>query len=194
MSQKEPNISRHINKFVVSVSFDDETAAIFRDIKKDLVVSNSELMRRALKFYSSHKVLLESVDVERVYTYLEMLSDGEHVILDMNHLILFLQFIESHPGKEKFWEMHQKVSQGHAEEFIYKNYDAKGVLSRLEACNLFKLSMTSETDFTLILGYDVPKKFIEKELEDIFSKMGYRTEIREGLSKISVKILPSKIS
>jgi hypothetical protein len=136
--------------------------------------------------------LFESVDVERVYIYSEMLSDGEHVILDMDHWILFLKFIESHPDEEKFWEMHKRVSQAHAEEFIHKNHDAKVVLRRLEACNLFKLSRASKTDFILILGYDVPKKFIRTELEDIFSKMGSRAEIREDLSKIRVKILPSK--
>jgi len=54
------------------------------------------------------------------------------------------------------------------------------------------LIRTSETDFTLILGYDIPKKFIKTEIEDIFSKMGSRAEIREDLSKLRVKILPPK--
>ena len=191
MSEKERTSSKLPEKFVVTISFDDETAAIFRDLKKSLAVSQSELMRTALKFYSRHKALFESVDGERIYIYSEMLSDGEHVILDMDHWILFLNFIESHPDNEKFWEMHKRVSQAHAEEFIHKNHDVEVVLKRLEACNLFKLSKVSENDFTLILGYDVPKKFIRTELEDILSKMGRRAEIREDLSKIRVKILPS---
>lgn len=192
MSEKERNQSKGSEKFVVTISFDEESAGIFRDLKKDLVGSQSELMRTALRFYSRHKALFESLDGERVYIYTEMLSDGEHVILDIDHWILFLKFIESHPDKEKFWEMHQKVSQAHAEEFIHKNHDTENVFRRLEACNLFKLIRTSETDFTLILGYDVPKKFIITEIEDIFSKMGSRAEIREDLSKIRVKILPTK--
>jgi hypothetical protein len=192
MSEKERTSSKVPEKFVVTISFDDETAAIFRDLKKDIGISQSKLMRTALKFYSRHKALFESVDVGRVYIYSEMLSDGEHVILDMDHWILFLKFIESHPDEEKFWEMHKRVSQAHAEEFIHKNHDVEVVLRRLEACNLFKLSKASENDFTLILGYDVPKKFIKTELEDIFSKMGSRAEIREDLSKIRVKIFPSE--
>lgn len=192
MSEKERSSSKLPEKFVVTISFDGETAAIFRDLKKDVGISQSELMRTALKFYSRHKALFESVDSERIYIYSEMLSDGEHVILDINHWILFLNFIESHPDNEKFWEMHKRVSQAHAEEFIHKNHDVEVVLRRLEACNLFKLSKVSENDFTLILGYDVPKKFIRTELEDIFSRMGRRAEIREDLSKIRVKISPSK--
>jgi len=53
------------------------------------------------------------------------------------------------------------------------------------------LIRTSEADFTLILGYDIPKKFITNELEDILSKMGRRAEIREDLSKVRIKIGPS---
>jgi len=190
MSEKDPTSSKVPEKFVVTISFDDETAAIFRDLKKDLGISQSELMRTALKFYSRHKALFESVDVEKIYFYSEMLSNGEHIILDMDHWILFLKFIESHPDDERFWEMHKRVSQAHAEEFIHKNHNVEVVLRRLESCNFFKLSKASETDFTLILGYDVSKKFIRDELEDILSRMGSQAEIREDLYKIRIKIVP----
>lgn len=180
------------DKFLVTISFDRESAVIFREMKDGLVGSQSELLRTALKFYSRHKALFESLDGDRLRIYTEMLSEGEHVILDIDHWILFLRFIESHPDKEKFWEMHQKVSQAHAEEFIQKSHDIKTVLRRLEACNLFKLIRTSETEFTLILGYDVPKRFIRTEIEEIISKMGRRAEIREDLSKIRVEILPPR--
>ncbi|AET64107.1 hypothetical protein [Methanothrix harundinacea] len=180
------------DKFLVTISFDRESAGIFREMKDGLVGSQSELLRTALKFYSRHKALFESLDGDRLRIYTEMLSEGEHVILDIDHWILFLRFIESHPDKEKFWEMHQKVSQAHAEEFIQKSHDIKTVLRRLEACNLFKLIRTSETEFTLILGYDVPKRFIRTEIEEIISKMGRRAEIREDLSKIRVEILPPR--
>ncbi len=176
----------------VTISFDDESAAISRNLKKDIGISQSKLMRTALKFYSRHKALFESMDVERVYIYTDMLSDGEHVILDTNHWMMFLKFIESHPDKKEFWKRHQKLSQAHAEELIRENYDLEVVLRRLEACNFFNLSRASETDFTLILGYEVPKKFVKNELEYIFSKMGRQAEIREDISKIRIKILPPK--
>jgi Ribbon-helix-helix protein, copG family. len=174
----------------VTIALDEETTNLLRDMKDDLRISQSELMREALKFYSRHKALFDSIDEEKIYTYVEMLSAGEHVILDIDHWILFLNLIESHPHKDEFWAMHRSVSQSHAEEFRRKNYEPEVVLNRLEACNLFKMSKTSETDFTLLLGYDVPKKFVKTELEDIFSKMGIRAEIKEDFSKLRVKILP----
>ena len=135
----------------VTIALDEETAKLFRDMRDSLGISQSELMREALKFYNKHKDLFDSIDEDKIYTYVQMLSSGEHVILDIDHWILFLNFIESHPDKEDFWAMHRTVSQAHAEEFRRKKQDAEFVLERLEACNLFKLSKTSETDFTLIL-------------------------------------------
>jgi hypothetical protein len=174
----------------VTIALDEETAKLSRDMREDLGISQSELMREALKFYSRHKALFDSVDEERIYAYTEMLSVGEHIILDIDHWILFLTFIETHPEKEKFWEMHKKVSQAHAEEFKQKNHKAETVLRRLELCNLFKLSRTSDADFTLLLGYDIPKKFVKMELLDIFSKMGIKVEMKEDFSKLRIKILP----
>jgi len=174
----------------VTIALDEETAKLFRDMREDLGVSQSELMREALKFYSKHRALFESVDEEKIYAYSEMLSVGEHIILDIDHWILFLTFIDTHPDKEKFWEMHKRVSQAHADEFKHKNHKADTVLRRLELCNLFKLSRTSDTDFTLLLGYDIPKMFVKTELLDIFSKMGIKVDIKEDFSKLRVKILP----
>ena len=71
-------------------------------------------MREALKFYSRHKTLFESIEDKKVYTHAEMLSAGEHVILDIDHWLLFLGFVESHPEKDKFWELHREVCQAHA--------------------------------------------------------------------------------
>lgn len=174
----------------VTIALDAEAAKLFREMREDLGISQSELMREALKFYSKHKALFDSVDEEKIYAYSEMLSVGEHIILDIDHWILFLSFIDTHPDKDKFWEMHQRVSQAHAEEFKHKNNKAETVLRRLELCNLFKLSRTSETDFTLLLGYDIPKKFVMMELKDIFSKMGIKVDIKEDFSKLRIKILP----
>ena len=75
------------------------------------------------------------------------------------------------------------------EQFRYKFYRAEYVLKRLETCNLFKLSKTSKNTFTLVLGSDVPKKFVKTELEEIFDGMGFQVEIKEDFTKLRVKVL-----
>jgi hypothetical protein len=142
----------------ITVAMDGETFEFFKRMKEELGLSQSGLMREALKFYSKYRGLFESVEDEKVLTYIEMLSAGEHLILDIDHWLLFLDFIESHPEKDKFWDSHRKVCRAHAEQFKHKFCRAEDILKRLETCNFFKLSKTSKNEFTLILGSDLPKK------------------------------------
>ncbi len=168
---------------------DKDTFEVFKKMKDELKVSQSELMREALKFYCKYRTLVEPVDAEKVRTYIEMLATGEHIIMDIDHWLLFLNLVESHPDKEKFWESHKAICEAHAEQFNYKLYHAEGILKRLEACNLFKLREDSENAFTLILGPDVTRKFIKTELEEIFGGMGLKVDIKEDLAKLRVRVL-----
>ena len=174
----------------VTIALDEETFEVFKKAKAELRTSQSELMREALKFYSKYRTLFEPVDEVKVRTYVEMLSTGEHIIMDIDHWLLFLNFIESHPDNEKFWKSHKAICEAHAEQFKYKhNHDAEYVLKRLEACNLFKLSEESENAFTLVLGPDITRKFVKTELEEIFGGMGFKVDIKEDLAKLRVRVL-----
>jgi hypothetical protein len=50
----------------VTIALDEETAELFKKVKKELRVSQSELMREALKFYCEYRTLFEPVGVEKV--------------------------------------------------------------------------------------------------------------------------------
>ncbi len=173
----------------VTISLDEEAAELFKKVRKELKVSQSELMREALKFYDKYRVLYESLNAEKVQTYIEMLAHGEHVIMDIDHWLLFLKFIESHPEKEQFWELNKAISEAHAEQFKHQYHRVEPVLRRLEACNFFKLSEDAKNVFTLVLGSDITRRFIKTELEDIFGRMGFKVGIKEDLTKLRVSVL-----
>ncbi len=173
----------------ITIALDEETTGLFKKMKEDLGMSQSELMRESLKFYSKHKSLFEFAEDKQVYTHAEMLSAGEHIILDIDHWILFLNFIETHPDKDKFWQFHREVCQAHAEQFKHKLYNAESILRRLEMCNLFQLSKRSKDEFTLIFGSELAKKFVRTELEEIFKGMGFLVELKEDFSKLRVKVV-----
>ncbi|MBN1323444.1 MAG: CopG family transcriptional regulator [Methanotrichaceae archaeon] len=173
----------------VTIALDEETADIFRKMKDDLGISQSEMMRDALKFYNKHRNLFDFIEDKKVYTHAEMLSASEHVIMDIDHFILFLNFVESHPNKDKFWELHKEVCQAHAEQFKHRLLNAESILKRLEACNLFKMNKASKTEFTLILSSEAAKKFVKMEVEEIFSGMGLQVEIKEDFSKLRIKVV-----
>lgn len=166
----------------ISVALDEETYEIFSDLKGSFS-SVSEMFRELLKFYSKFR-FLENQDPFRIKTYVEMLSEGEHVILDIDHWVAFLRFMRSHPEKEKFWSVHHSISKSHAEEFEGK--DIEFILRRLEACNFFRVSVKSG-EYTLVLGNDEVKEFVREFLEGVFEGMGIMAEIKEEIAKLRVK-------
>jgi hypothetical protein len=174
----------------VTVAFDATTANLLEKISKETELSQSEIMRRALRFYNENKVMLDPVIRKKTYAYMDLLLSGEHVILDVDHWLLFLNLIESSPEQEKFWSAHRAVAQSHKEQLKSKVHTAADVLTRLETCNFFRMAKNSEKDFTLILGSEVPKKFVKILIEEFFSAIGVKAEIKENLAKLNVTIKP----
>ena len=173
------------NPIRITVALDDESYEIFNKLKEKFRNSQSETIRRALRFYYDYQEL-ENYDKNKIKTYVEMLAEGEHVILDIDHWVAFLKFIESHPESEKFWEMHKEVARAHAEEFEGKSVEY--VLERLEACNFFRINAKKD-EYTLVLNHEATKKFVKMFLEEVFKGMGISIEIKEDLMKLRLKVL-----
>jgi hypothetical protein len=104
----------------ITIAMDEDTFKMTKKMQEELGISQSELVREALKFYSKHRTLFESIEDRKIYTHAEMLRLGEHVIMDIDHWLLFLKFIESHPEKEKFWELNKGICEAHAEQFKHR--------------------------------------------------------------------------
>ena len=173
----------------ITVAMDGETFKMFKKMQEELEISQSELVREALKFYSKHRTLFETIEDRKVYTHAEMLKLGEHVIMDIDHWLLFLKFMESHPDKEKFWELNKAICEAHAEQFKHTYFRVESVLKRLEACNFFTVTQVSKNEFTLVLSSDVLKTFVKALLAETLSGMGFNVEIKEDLAKLRLKVL-----
>ncbi len=171
------------NPIRVIVALDEESYEIFNRLKEKFINSQSELIRRALRFYHDYQEL-ENYDRNKVKTYVDMPAEGEHLILDIDHWIAFLKFIETHPESDKFWETHREVARAHAEEFRGK--DAKYILERLEACNFFRIN-AKNGEWTLVLNHEATKKFVKMFLEEVFKNMGLNVEIKEDLMKLRLR-------
>ncbi len=173
----------------VTIALDPETTRLFEELKTETRLSQSGLIRRALQFYSENKKLIDRHGTKRINTYVDMLAEGEHVILDIDHLLMFLKLVENSPDKEKFWQDHKKVADSHSEHLTEKIKKPLDFLERLEACNFFKLSRTSDTEYTLILYADVTKRFVKTLIEDVLAGMGFKVEIKEDLAKLRLRVL-----
>lgn len=173
----------------ITFSLDESTKEKIEINKDKLNLSKSKLINKALDFYFDYKSILKNIEPKKLSTYVDMLKDGEHLILDIDHFILFLMTIGE--DSEDFWQEHKEIARSHAEQ-LSKINSVKSLLERLEACNFFKVSMESDNCFTLLLGTEVSKKFIRIFLEEYCKTIGYEIEIKEGISKFRLVIKPLK--
>ena len=179
-----------MNPTRITVAFDPSTANLLEKICKETELSQSEIMRRALRFYWENKAIVDPTIRKKIYSYMDLLLGGEHIILDVDHWLLFLGLIESStpPEREKFWKEHRAVAQSHKEQLKNKVHTTEELLIRLENCNFFRMTKNAENDFTLILGSELPKKFVRIFIEEFLAAMGIKAEIKENLAKISVTV------
>jgi len=175
----------------ITVAFDKPTADLLEKISKDADVSQSETMRRALKFYSENKTLEDPATKKRIHSYIDMLLTGEHVIIDVDHWLMFLNLIVSSPQKEQFWKEHRELARAHWEQLMSKVHSTEDMLTRLETCNFYRLIKNAPNDFTLVLVSEVSKDFIRVFLEEYFAAMGVKVEIKENLTKLRVILKPN---
>jgi hypothetical protein len=179
-----------VNPTRITVAFDKLTADLLEKISTEAQVSQSEIMRRALKFYNENKALEELAIKKKIYVYLDMLLTGEHIILDVDHWLMFLRLIASSPDKENFWTEHREVARAHWEQLKTKVQPPEELLSRLEICNFYRLTRNAPNDYTLVLVSEVSKDFIRIFLEEYLAAMGVKAEIKENLTKLRVTIKP----
>ncbi len=184
-----------VNPTRITVAFDKSTADLLEKISTEAQVSQSEIMRRALKFYNENKALEDPVPKKKIHAYLDMLLTGEHIILDVDHWLMFLRLIASSPEREMFWKEHKEVARAHWEQLKTKVHSPEEMLYRLEVCNFYRLTKNAPNDYTLVLVSEVSKDFIRIFLEEYFAAMGVKAEIKENLTKlrVTVKSTGSKI-
>lgn len=173
----------------VTIALDEETEKLFESLKAETKLSQSELLRRALRAYSESRDLLERGG-GKVRIYLDMLAEGEHIILDVDHWHLFLKLLDSLPEdeRERFWVAHKAIARSHAEQLAGKVRSVKDLLERLEACNFYKLGRASGDEFTLVMGSEANKRFIKEFIEIVTQGLGFKVEMKEDLLKLRLRI------
>ena len=170
----------------ITVALDEETASILDKMTSDEDASKSEMVRNAIKFYQENEEL-RKYNQEKLKTYLNLLSQGEHVILDIDRWLLILEILESSEEKEKFRKKSRNIAKSHAEQLKEEVVSFEDLLERLEACNFYDLDKISENEYTLIVNSKESKKFVKKTLEDFAEMMGFDVEIIEDIGKLRAR-------
>jgi len=172
----------------ITIAFTNGEEASLKDLSKEMNVSVSELVRRATKFYTKYHDTLEGDMARKIRTYLDLLPNGEHQIIDIERWILFMQMVEALPSDHEFWDSCMRIARDQAEEFKGKIESPQAALERLEDCNWFRLQKNTEKEFTLVLSSEISRRFVEFAVAHLLSGMGYKADLKANRGKIRIRI------
>ena len=171
----------------LSISLDEESAALINKLQREYKTSKADIVRRAVSYLN---VAEEKgrVSLDSCKAYLDFLSKGEHVIVDVEHWKAL--FTEIGGGSEEFWEEVYKIGRHHWKEYYDKGLrDVKEILEYVEKTNWYRLSVDSEQSFTLTLNVREAKRFIRSFFEGFFDASTHKVTITESYGKIRVTIM-----
>lgn len=146
--------------------------------------SRSEVVRTALEFYFKNENL-RSMEDNKLEEYIDLLENKDHIILDMDRWLVFLEQINI--DDEEFKNKNRRISETHTSEFYPKIKNFEDLLRRLERCNLFKLNKTSDDNYTIATDSKAVE-FIERVILDYADALGFDIETEKSLSKIRVRV------
>ena len=170
----------------ITTSMDEGTYTLLQDLMEGKKRSTSKTIRDAIEFYALHKD--QATDYTAMNLYMELLTSGEHLVIDLDHWILFMRILDGTMDPKEFWEAHHQIARSHAEQFKEKENTLEDVLKRLESCNLFKMSKVSDAEYTLILGTAPSKRFIKILIEEIAKGLELNVTVKEDFSKLRVHL------
>ncbi|WXG42133.1 MAG: ribbon-helix-helix protein, CopG family [Candidatus Freyarchaeum deiterrae] len=171
----------------ITFAVDEETENLISELSQKQEVSVSEIIRKAIRFYSSlEKFLGGGQSWKSLEYYLKLLAEGEHVIIDIDRLIILLELIYGSYLEEDYRELCKNIAKSHAEQF--QGLNPVEVLERLEACNLFKLTKNTKGEYLLLTHHEVMKNFIKDLISELFTSMKINYELKEDITKLRLKI------
>jgi hypothetical protein len=148
--------------------------------------SQADIIRRALAWMVIMETTTEKTPLDNILTYVDRLSNSEHIILDIAHWRLFLNSLNG--GSKQFLAEVYKTGENHRSEYNEMGLrEIRQVLKYIEKTNWYKLNEESPTSFTLVLTVPEAAKFIKAFFEGFFSKYPQHIEIKEEDMKLRVK-------
>ncbi len=170
-----------------SISLDSKTLDKLEELVKKSGKSASEIIREAVSTYYDLE-FSSKVSKKVVKTYIDFLSGGEHLIVDLEHWEAMWKVLNE-IADEDFWKLIEKSGEEHGIQYYNKGLrDVKSILKYMEPGNFFRVKEDGENSFTLILSCPSEIKFLKIFLENIFKAQNLKVEIRESIGKLRIVI------
>lgn len=169
----------------VTVSLNEDAKSALKQLTEQTEESRSEIIRRAVSFYAANFESAKASDSDDLQTYYQMLTTGEHVLLDVDLLHAFLtQVDEGNQRDSEFLETVDRVAHYHSQEYA-ERFDSLGeVLDWLSFCGFLTVRKTEGDIYHVVFPSESLRWFMMRFIQGSVEDLPFELEIEESVSKV----------
>jgi hypothetical protein len=174
------------------VSLDADSRAALADLTERTGRSQSETVRRALRFYAANFEAADADAGPNLEAYHQMLSSGEHVLLDVDFLHCFLEFVVDDSGDPdpEFLDAVDRVAQFHAYEYEGRFESLRELLEWLSLCGFLAVRETRGRTYHVVFPTESIKWFMLRFVRGSTPRLPFDLEVEEGVAKVLLTEVP----
>lgn len=166
----------------VTVSLDEDAKSTLEELTDRIDESRSELIRKAIAFYAANFDSANASDSDHLQTYYEMLSTGEHVLLDIDLLHALLSQADDPEERDTdFLDMIDQVAQYHAQEYAERFDSLEDVLDWLSLCGFLTVRRSDEGSFHVVFPSESLRWFMIRFIRGSVVDLPFEVEIEESV-------------
>lgn len=172
----------------VTVSLDNDTAAALSNLTDWTGEGQSEVIRRALTFYAANFEAAEADAGPNLATYHQMLSGGEHVLLDIDFLHCFLDYVTDETGTPDpaFVDAADTVSDYHAHEYVDRFDNIGELLEWLSFCGFLSVRATDGDTYQVVFPSASLRWFMTRFIKRSVRDLPFELDIEASVSKVLI--------
>jgi len=171
----------------VTVSLDEDTKSTLEGLTDQTEQSRSKLIREAIAFYGANFESANASDSDHLQTYYEMLSTGEHVLLDIDLLHALLGQVDCPENRnDDFLDMLDQVAQFHAQEYAERFNSLEGVLDWLSLCGFLTVRRAEGGSFHVVFPSESLRWFMIRFIRGSVADLPFEIKIEESVSKVLI--------
>lgn len=169
----------------LTISLDEEARSALETLAEKSDESQSELMRRAIRFYAANYEAAKTDDDKSLEEYYKMLSGGEHALLDIDFLHLFLSYlIDENGSNEELRKDIRRVADYHGEEYRERFDSLDGLLQWLSLCGFLTVRQSDEQTYHAVFQSPEIRWFMTRFIVGTVENLSFDVQVEEGVSKV----------
>lgn len=178
----------------LTISLDKETNTALSHLTDRTGRSQSQIVRQAIQFYAANFEAAQTDAGPNLEAYHRMLSSGEHVLLDIDFLHCFLEYVENSSGEPdpEFLDTIDRVGEFHSHEYVDRFDSLHQLLEWLSLCGFLTVRETKGQTYHVVFPTESIKWFMLRFIDLSTARLPFDIEVEEGVAKVLLTEVPDQ--